>query len=206
MTIIANSRKRWPITLFPTPASTDTAQILVVEDEKTKLLKSILLRQSWYDTRATTGSYVHVIGDFTATGHCAVDNAMNMLILHPDHLISTTTVADSFGCMRRAVLQDRVKATSEASPPLLYGSILHELFQEALKVNRWDIRFLKEALEQILPRHFETMAAVGLNINQVEEHLMSKIPEMQGWADIFIRATPSVRSLVMIVKYVTDIR
>ena len=87
------------------------SQILSVKDEKNRLLKLILLRQSWFDSRCTKGSYVHLLGDFDRTGQCIVDDANNMIILHPDHLISATVVADSFTCTRRAVLQDRVKAT-----------------------------------------------------------------------------------------------
>ena len=39
-------------------------------------------------------------------------------------------------------------------------------------------------------RHFETIVTIGLNLNQVNEHLMIKIPEMQSWAQIFIQAKP----------------
>ena len=155
-----------------------------------------MLRHAWYDTPCTSGSYVHVIGDFSSTGQCVVDNSNNLLILHPDHLISATVVADSFGCLRRAVLQDRVKTTSQSSPPLLYGQVLHELFQEAISANRWELGFLKGAIERILPRHFEVMVDIGLNLNQAREHLYSKLFEMQSWAEIFVRGRPRADALV----------
>lgn len=139
---------------------------------------------------------MHVIGDFNSTGQCIIDNANNLLILHPDHLISATVVADSFGCVRRAVLQDRVKTTSQSTPPLLYGQVLHELFQEAMRANRWDLDFLKDTTERILPRHFEVLVDIGLNLNQAREHLHSKLPEMRSWAEIFVRAEPRSDGLV----------
>ena len=164
--------------------------MLLVEDEKTKLFKAIVLREAWYDTPGTTGSFVHVIGSFSATGECIVDNHHNMLILHPDHLISATVVADSFGCLRRAVLQDRIKATSKANPPMLYGTLLHELFQEAIKVNRWDTSFLLETIDRLLPAKFETILEIESTCEEVKAHLSSKMPELQSWAETFIRATP----------------
>src|ERR1700761_38697 len=121
-----------------------------------------MLRQSWFETPATVGSYVHVTGSFDAIGQCVIDNSHNILILHPDHLISATVVADSFGCVRRAVLQDRVKATGEANAPMMYGHILHELFQEALKANEWDDLAFDKLITAILPRHYETMVEIGL--------------------------------------------
>lgn len=165
-------------------------KVLLVEEEKTKLFKAITLRQAWFDTPCTTGSFVHVIGEFSSTGQCCIDDHHNMLILHPDHLISATVVADSFGCLRRAVLQDRIKATSTANAPMLYGTLLHELFQEALKANKWDSAFLLERIEKILPSKFETILEINSTREEVQEHLSSKLPEMQAWADIFVRSQP----------------
>jgi DNA replication ATP-dependent helicase Dna2 len=170
--------------------------VLLVEEEKTKLFKAITLRQAWLDTPCTPGSFVHIIGEFSSTGQCIVDDHHNMLILHPDHLISATVVADSFGCLRRAVLQDRVKATSKANAPMLYGTLLHELFQEALKVNRWDSEFLLETIDKILPTKFETILEINSTCEVVKEHLSSKLPELQAWAEIFVRVKPRADAIV----------
>lgn len=169
---------------------------MIVEDEKTKLFKAITLRQAWYETPCTKGSFVHVIGTFSSTGQCIIDDHHNMLILHPDHLISATVVADSFGCLRRAVLQDRVKATSKSNPPMLYGTLLHELFQEALKANQWDSEFLLKTIDKLLPSKFETILEINSTCEAVKEHLSSKLPELQAWANIFVRAEPRADGIV----------
>ncbi|KAJ4296546.1 DNA replication endonuclease-helicase Dna2 [Kalmusia sp. IMI 367209] len=171
-------------------------KVLLVEEEKTKLFKAITLRQAWYDTPCTPDSFVHVIGEFSKTGQCTIDDQHNMLILHPDHLISATVVADSFGCLRRAVLQDRVKATSKANAPMLYGTLLHELFQEALKTNRWDTDFLLETVDNLLPKKFETILEISSNCEEVKAHISSKLPELRSWAEVFVRAHPRSDALV----------
>lgn len=168
----------------------------MVEEEKTKLFKAITLRQAWYDTPCTPDSFVHVIGDFSNTGQCIIDDHHNMLILHPDHLISATVVADSFGCLRRAVLQDRVKATSRANAPMLYGTLLHELFQEALKANTWNTDFLLDTIDKLLPGKFETILKINSTCEEVKEHMKSKLPELQSWAKIFVSAKPRADGLV----------
>ncbi len=71
-------------------------KILVVQADKTNTIKMVHLRGDWYDTPASVKSFVHIIGNFESTGQCVIDNAQNMLILHPDQLISSTVVADSF--------------------------------------------------------------------------------------------------------------
>lgn len=171
-------------------------KVLMVEEEKTKLFKAIILRQAWFDTPCTAGSFVHVIGEFTSGGQCVVDDHNNMLILHPDHLISSTVVADSFGCLRRAVLQDRVKATSRANAPMLYGTLLHELFQEAMKANKWDTTFLLQTIEKLLPSHLEAILEINSTCEDVKEHMSSKLPELQAWAKIFVCAEPQADAVV----------
>lgn len=139
-------------------------------------------------------AYVHIVGQFTQKGQCIIDDNDNLLILHPDQLISATVVADSFGCMRRAVLQDRVKATSEPSAPLIYGTMLHEIFQDALLANTWDRFELTKIIDRITAKHVEDLYTIKVGIPAAKEHLQSKMAELSHWAQAFVSATPKVRS------------
>ncbi|KAG6005085.1 hypothetical protein E4U21_000412 [Claviceps maximensis] len=164
--------------------------ILIIQADGSQVTRTVHLRGAWFDTPAHTDSYVHVIGSFSARGQCIVDDAENLLILHPDQLISSTVVADSFGCMRRAVLQDRVKATSEASPPLVYGTMLHEIFQEALLMNQWDLPFLSSIIDRICDRHVEDLYSIKVGLPSAKEHLLSKMTELSHWAKSFVSPQP----------------
>jgi hypothetical protein len=53
-----------------------------------------------------------------------VDNAQHLLIVHPDHLVAGTLAADALSCMRRSVLNERLKGASDASPALVFGSLV----------------------------------------------------------------------------------
>lgn len=75
---------------------------------------------------------------------------------------------------------------------MMYGHMLHELFQEALKANTWDNASLIKIMEDMLPRHYETMVEIGLSVKQVQEHIKSKFSEIRGWAEIFISSIPKV--------------
>lgn len=137
-------------------------------------------------------AYVHVIGSFELSDRCIIDDDANLLILHPDHLISSTVVADSFSCTRRAVLQDRVKATSDTSAPLVYGTILHEIFQGAMLANRWDTEWLNDLILDVANRHLEDLYTIKLQISQAVDYLHSKMGEMQAWAEAFVSSQPKV--------------
>jgi DNA replication ATP-dependent helicase Dna2 len=72
-----------------------------------------------------------------------------------------------------------------------------------MMANQWDFEFLRNTIEKLLPRHFETLVDIGLNLNQAREHLFSKLPEMQAWAEIFVRDEPRV-SLIHLFLDVTS--
>ncbi|GFP57963.1 DNA replication ATP-dependent helicase/nuclease DNA2 [Trichoderma asperellum] len=171
-------------------------KILLIQADGSKSTRTVQLRGSWYDTPAHPDAYVHVIGEFSFKGQCVVDDAHNLLILHPDQLVSATVVADSFGCTRRAVLQDRVKATSEASPPLVYGTMLHEIFQEALLANRFDLGYLSELIEKNIERHIEDLYTIKMGIAAAKEHLQSKMTELSYWAKSFVASQPQADAIV----------
>ncbi|KAJ4012936.1 DNA replication endonuclease-helicase Dna2 [Fusarium irregulare] len=171
-------------------------KILVIQADNSKDIKTVHLRGSWFDTPAHAEAYVHIIGDFTARGQCVVDDAQNLLILHPDQLISATVVADSFGCMRRAVLQDRVKATSPPTPPLIYGTMLHEIFQEALLANKWDLPFLTTVIDRITEKHVEDLYTIKVGIPSAREHLQSKMTELSYWAGAFVSSQTKADAVV----------
>ena len=149
-------------------------------------MKVVHLRGSWVETPVTPKAFVHVIGLFDSSERCIVDDTNNLLILHPDHLLSSTVVADSFSCTRRAVLQDRVKATGDTSAPLVYGTILHEIFQAAILANKWDTEWLTELIENIAKKHLEDLYTIKLQVPQAVEYLLSKMPELQSWAELFV--------------------
>jgi len=176
-------------------------QVLLVKDEKTKLQKIVILRESWFDTPCIKESYIHLIGEFDAAGQCIVNDSHNMIILHPDHLISATVVADSISCQRRAVLQDRVKAFGELGKPQAFGVFFHEIFQEALKANRWDLDSLRTLVERVLTRHIEDLYVIRMSVPEAVEHVMNKIPALKTWADVFLRTKPSVCVLQKAMPY-----
>lgn len=168
---------------------------MIVKVDKTEQGKRICLRDEWIDTPISVNAYVHVIGLFV-NDCCIVDDKRNILILHPDQLISSTVVADSFSCTRRAVLQDRVKATSEPTAPLVYGSILHEIFQEVLIRNTWSDSFLDSVIERITKQHIEDLYSIKVDLDQARTYLKSKMGELQSWADTFITAKPKPHGII----------
>lgn len=152
----------------------------------------IILRGSWLGSQCTRGSCINLIGEFDQHGQCVVDDTRNLLIIDPDHLISATVVADSFSCTRRAVLQDRVKATTQPSEATVYGSMLHEIFQDAMRANRWDTEWLTTTIEKVAIRYIESLFEMDVTFARAVDYLSGKVIELQAWAQVFVAAKPKV--------------
>ena len=135
---------------------------------------------------------MYVIGDFDRYGQCIIDDTNNLLILHPDHLISATVVGDSFTCIRKSVLQDRVKASSDTNQSMVYGHILHEIFQESLRFNRWDDDFMEITIHNIATKHLEALYEINIEHAAAVDQLKGKVSDLQAWARLFVAAEPKV--------------
>ena len=92
-------------------------------------------------------------------------------------------------------MQDRVKATSDANQSTIYGHMIHEIFQEALRANRWDDEFMASTIEAIAARDLEILFEVQIEIAVAIEHLKARVLDLQAWAEIFVTATPKVEIL-----------
>lgn len=67
------------------------------------------------------------------TGFCILDNSADQyLVVHPDTLVSGTTVSMATKCLRQSILNERFR-TEDQSEAMLIGTLLHDLFDLAME-------------------------------------------------------------------------
>ncbi|XP_066344355.1 DNA replication ATP-dependent helicase/nuclease JHS1-like [Miscanthus floridulus] len=129
---------------------------------------AVHLCDEWFHSIVGPGDTVNVIGEFSNQGKCIVDHDNNLVIVHPELLISGTRVASSFHCPRRSVLDDRLKS-NEYSTSALTGTLLHQVFQAGLLKDAPSRQFLEQQAKEVLLKNIETLYACGdavLNANE----------------------------------------
>ncbi|KAL5598601.1 hypothetical protein BROUX41_003473 [Berkeleyomyces rouxiae] len=171
-------------------------KIVTLQPEGSQKLLTVFLRDIWTEPELTPGLWAYATGQFI-DGKCVVDMEQNYFILEPDHLVSITTLADSFTCMRKAVLQDRVRATGALGKPLVYGTILHEIFQTALMKMDFSPEFLKGVIEETVGTHIEELFAIKIEPHTAMEEIRGKMASMRSWADNFISPVPKASAKVL---------
>ena len=101
------------------------------------------LRGEWYYSTCHVGDIVHLCslsGNYntdvsalpvTLDSHQSNEDDL-VLVLHPDILVSPSTVSDAVQCPRLAVLNTRLGSTGLSSKSAVIGKLRHELFQQCL--------------------------------------------------------------------------
>ncbi|KAI8620139.1 DNA replication factor Dna2-domain-containing protein [Chytriomyces sp. MP71] len=138
------------------------------------------LREDWYQTDVAVGNYVHIISNAKGPLYI-IDNREGMIVVNPDTLVSATHVADSFQCARRSVFQDLCRVTNENSPALVYGKILHEVFQACVLRGNFGTGVIEEAVNQQISRSLEDLWSIGETEASAATHLMDMVPNLQDW-------------------------
>lgn len=73
------------------------------------------------------GDRVYVHAPF-AGRVCVVDDTKGLVVVHPDTLVSTSSVVASLWCPRKSLLAAKFKEAGNRD--MLAGTIAHELFQK----------------------------------------------------------------------------
>eukprot|EP00047_Mylnosiga_fluctuans_P000632 m.196991 g.196991 ORF g.196991 m.196991 type:complete len:642 (+) comp10088_c0_seq15:2783-4708(+) len=156
---------------------------LLAVDEKRGAPETVHLRGDWAYSAIRAGDIINVFGTPDAEGVVIVDNDQGLLVVHPDTLISSTRVIDAMTCERRSVLSERVDLPMDRlSPAMLFGSILHRLFQKAAAVGDYSSEFLRSLKRLIVKEHLEELYSAGITDAAVEAEMDKYIPVLQHWS------------------------
>ncbi|KAG8082955.1 hypothetical protein GUJ93_ZPchr0014g47069 [Zizania palustris] len=149
---------------------------------------AVHLHDEWFHSLIGLGDTVSVIGEFTDQGICIVDHANNLVIVHPELLISGTRVASSFHCPRRSVLDDRLKS-NEYSTSALIGTLLHQVFQAGLLEDVPSRQFLEQQANEVLLKNIESLYACGASESNTHKLLIEAIPKILNWYKCFMKVS-----------------
>lgn len=177
------------------------------------------LADEWADSQVQSGDIVIVIPTapdgslFTpasqssahATQLISVTHDLNLLVVHPDCVISSTAVADSLYCLRKSVISAKSPALATPSTSALYGSMIHSLFQILLvsacgafqRFDEWKdslVLEMHEAAEDVLSEYVEQLYMADVSTNAARRVLHSVFSELDRWFSAMLRPTSAPTS------------
>lgn len=172
---------------------TEKVLTLLQEDENTAM--TVRLRDEWFQTTVAVGNVVHIPLTPNRT-EITVDQQENFIIVHPDRLISCTAVADSYQCLRRSVLQTKVRAIGESTESLVHGNILHRVLQNALQTGDFSVRSIRQAMREVIEASLEELYGIDQDEQTAMEVLGEYADSIHQFGSVFVGSVPKPRARV----------
>lgn len=144
--------------------------------------RTIVLSQDWADCELMQGNYLNIIAADVNHQEIRIDNDSGTVIVDPEELIAVTSISESSECLRRTVLKGKLKYTlGKTSPSLLYGNILHSLFQTYIvsKVLTKDFLLLK--LKEYIHDSIEDLYACDVTEEKCYQDLVEIASNIMAW-------------------------
>jgi DNA replication ATP-dependent helicase Dna2 len=144
----------------------------------------VRLRGQWIEVPVAIGDVIHVLDEKIVENRddcLLIDDGQNFLVHSPDCLVSGTVVADSFHCLRRAILNEKYKNPHEITSDTVYGSLWHEIFGHALRSRNFDESYLRQSISSLTMDHLDDLYAIQNSEMVAQEKLMTVMPQLQMW-------------------------
>jgi hypothetical protein len=165
----------------------------------------VVLQDSWSELNVQQGDTIRLVrctaaGEYApfqarcsgaaaqndVPGHPFIVSAEeNLCILHPDVLVSGTSVANAFSCLRRVVLGERNRYSihqPRTTRAALRGTLLHQLFQQLLWccIHSAETKptVSEEDLCQLVRRYYAELYALGESEDELLSYLRESVPDL----------------------------
>ncbi|BGP10813.1 DNA replication ATP-dependent helicase/nuclease DNA2 [Rhodotorula toruloides] len=176
-------------------ASSRPQKLLTVSSKAFDDLRQVALCDDWVDTPVVTGDIVNLVGDFNLAAKdtpLQLTRSHGLLILHPDILVSSTKVADSSHCTRKAVLQEIIRTVGGSTPSLLYGIMLHSLMQSCMMKGRWDDEYRHGKIDEVVKEYGGQLWTIDVGFEKAKEELLNRSKDFEAFAERFVGEKPKV--------------
>ena len=150
----------------------------------------------------------NVIGEFTipssstsrAPTRCiSVTSQANLLILHPDILLTATALSNAPQCRRKPLLSSLVRSTSDTTPALVWGSMLHEVMQKCLEQQRWDDSFIDRCINEAVSAGLPELVKIGINEEIARVEVRDRAAGLKVFAGKYLGPEPKVCACSLII-------
>ncbi|ODN92700.1 DNA replication ATP-dependent helicase Dna2 [Cryptococcus wingfieldii CBS 7118] len=175
--------------IIPSPAEVErlpladdcAAKTLIVSIARGKGKRVVHLKDRWADTLVKKDDIVNIVSPCLSTPSTTpiaitFRDPSTFLIHHPDLMLTMTSIANAMPCPRKPILQTLIKTPAPPTKPLLYGTVLHQLLQDALLEQEFGAVETFRRLDKELKKEERRLEVwgTGMGIQDVREEVGQK--------------------------------
>ncbi|ESK91611.1 dna replication helicase dna2 [Moniliophthora roreri MCA 2997] len=177
---------------------------LLVRVDNTGEHRSVILQDDWVTTDVRSGDTVNILGDFTpqspssssVTLSITISTKSNTIILHPDILLTATALSTAAHCRRKALLSGLVRSSTDVSPALVWGHMLHTVFQTCLSSKRWDDVWLDEQIDGAVRANLMDLVRINMDVEQAKREVKARAKGIQTFFDRYLSIEPKSEAVL----------
>ncbi|KAG6836385.1 hypothetical protein H0H93_008591 [Arthromyces matolae] len=171
---------------------------LIVKLDPSQERRRVILRDDWVSTDARIGDTINVLGTFTLastssssiTLSITVTAKANLLILHPDLLLTATAISNAPQCRRKPLLSNLVRSTSDTTPALVWGNMLHEVMQSCLSENQWETAWVDQKIDEVVLKGLNELVKINVTIDQAKREVTARAKGLVAFSEKYISDYP----------------
>ncbi|KAI0317541.1 AAA domain-containing protein [Amylostereum chailletii] len=182
----------------------------IEKTDATREPRLIILRDGWAQTNVLPGDIINAIGHFEIPPTDASSSSTppppsiiittqhNLLILHPDVLITPTSLASAPHCTRKPLLSQLLRSSpsSPQTPALLYGNVLHEVIQACLRTGKWDQSYIETLVDEQLNNSLGGLLRINVNVDEAKQAILERGKGIAGFGKRYMGAIPKPNALL----------
>ncbi|XP_075984174.1 DNA replication helicase/nuclease 2 isoform X2 [Anticarsia gemmatalis] len=144
----------------------------------------------WLYTPFVVGDIISVLASRNSAGQYCVNNTSGLIVLRPDHLVSSTSVVAGVFCKRKAILQERWRGIDSANTAMTTGILIHELVQKALTQNITSMEQLRAVTDNIIKESVGSLYDAGLSEEKTRNNIHNYIPPLTDFMNTYVAPKP----------------
>ncbi|XP_050352950.1 DNA replication ATP-dependent helicase/nuclease DNA2 isoform X1 [Nymphalis io] len=148
----------------------------------------------WLNTPLQQGEIISVLACRNSTGQYSVNNTSGLLVLRPDHLVSSTSVVAGVFCKRKAILQERWRGIDSANTAMTIGILIHELVQKSLTQNIKTTAALVIETDNIIKESIQLLYEAGITENEARSNMQMYIGPLADFMTMYMPGQSSCKN------------
>ena len=115
-------------------------------------------------------------------------------------LLTATALSNASQCMRKPLLTSLVRSTSDITPALVWGSMLHEVMQRCLLEKRWDEAWIDKCLHDAISGGLGELVKLGLSEEIALMEMRERAKEFKVFAERYLGDVPKVICFLLLLN------
>lgn len=115
-------------------------------------------------------------------------------------LLTATALSNAPQCLRKPLLTTLVRSTSDTTPALVWGSMLHEVVQRCLLEKKWDEASIDKCLHNAISDGLGELVKLGLSEEIALTEMRERAKGFKVFAERYLGDVPKVINLFFLVS------